>query len=168
MAHPLRAYCVHKIQEYNQGRISEKHVMNIEKGIFNWCVKNTKNPAWENRIFLQNYKRKVHSILYNLRQDTSYIFERISQGELKTSQLPTLSPDLLWPGGPWDLRQKELQIKAMKMDLANNRLDDYSGMFPCPKCKSDKTTYYQMQTRSADEPMTSFHTCLKCGKRWKS
>lgn len=30
-----------------------------------------------------------------------------------------------------------------------------------------KTTYYQMQTRSADEPMTTFVTCVNCGNRWK-
>ena len=39
--------------------------------------------------------------------------------------------------------------------------------FTCNKCKSKKCTYYQLQTRSADEPMTTFVTCLECGKRWK-
>ncbi len=40
--------------------------------------------------------------------------------------------------------------------------------FKCKRCKSRKTTYYEMQTRSADEPMTIFITCLTCGNRWKS
>eukprot|EP00439_Symbiodinium_sp_Y106_P042252 s4841_g5.t1 len=31
----------------------------------------------------------------------------------------------------------------------------------------NKTTYFQMQTRSSDEPMTTFVTCLTCGNRWK-
>ena len=39
--------------------------------------------------------------------------------------------------------------------------------FTCRKCKSKKCTYYQMQTRSADEPMTTFVTCIDCGNRWK-
>ena len=39
--------------------------------------------------------------------------------------------------------------------------------FKCRRCKSRKTTYYELQTRSADEPMTTFITCLNCGKRWK-
>ena len=42
-----------------------------------------------------------------------------------------------------------------------------TDMFKCGKCKQRKTTYYQMQTRSADEPMTTFVTCVHCGNRWK-
>lgn len=41
------------------------------------------------------------------------------------------------------------------------------GLFKCGFCKSYKTTYYQLQTRSADEPMTTFARCLICSKRWK-
>lgn len=35
--------------------------------------------------------------------------------------------------------------------------------FKCKKCKSDKTHVAQAQTRSADEPMTTFVTCMECG-----
>ena len=39
--------------------------------------------------------------------------------------------------------------------------------FCCYKCKKRQCTYYQLQTRSADEPMTTFVTCLHCGNRWR-
>jgi DNA-directed RNA polymerase subunit M/transcription elongation factor TFIIS len=39
--------------------------------------------------------------------------------------------------------------------------------YVCRKCKSNKCTYYQLQTRSADEPMTDFVTCIKCGHHWR-
>lgn len=39
--------------------------------------------------------------------------------------------------------------------------------FTCGKCKQKKVSYYQMQTRSADEPLTTFCTCENCGNRWK-
>ena len=39
--------------------------------------------------------------------------------------------------------------------------------FKCRKCHSNKCTYYQAQTKSADEPMTTFVSCIDCGNRWK-
>ena len=38
-------------------------------------------------------------------------------------------------------------------------------MFSCGKCKSKECTYTQLQTRSADEPMTTFVYCMACGNR---
>jgi transcription elongation factor S-II len=62
----------------------------------------------------------------------------------------------------------KLKKKELEMETARLKQDeDYTGMFQCGKCKSKKTTYYQMQTRSADEPMTTYVTCLGCNNRWK-
>ena len=41
------------------------------------------------------------------------------------------------------------------------------GMHKCWKCKTYKTIFHEMQTRSADEPMTVFVNCLNCGNSWK-
>ena len=37
--------------------------------------------------------------------------------------------------------------------------------FKCGKCGKRKCTYYQKQTRSSDEPMTTFITCVNCGHK---
>ncbi|KAH6814883.1 DNA-directed RNA polymerase [Perilla frutescens var. hirtella] len=37
---------------------------------------------------------------------------------------------------------------------------------PCPECNNDKASFTQVQTRSADEPMTVFYTCTKCRHTW--
>lgn len=42
-----------------------------------------------------------------------------------------------------------------------------TDMFQCGRCKQRKCKYFQMQTRSADEPMTAYITCMNCGNRWK-
>jgi transcription elongation factor S-II len=42
-----------------------------------------------------------------------------------------------------------------------------STEFQCGKCKQRKVAYSQAQTRSADEPMTTFCECMNCGNRWK-
>jgi len=42
-----------------------------------------------------------------------------------------------------------------------------TDQFLCTKCFKRECTYYEMQTRSADEPMTIFISCLNCGKHWR-
>ena len=49
--------------------------------------------------------------------------------------------------------------------LATSKIKE--GIFACIKCKSKLTQYYEMQTRSADEPMTVFASCTQCGANWK-
>lgn len=41
------------------------------------------------------------------------------------------------------------------------------GIYTCNKCKSNLTSHYSLQVRSADEPMTVFITCLNCANKWK-
>jgi len=41
-----------------------------------------------------------------------------------------------------------------------------STQYTCPKCKKNKTTFYQQQNRSSDEPMTAFISCLNCPHKW--
>ena len=40
-------------------------------------------------------------------------------------------------------------------------------LMECPKCKHTEAEAWQEQTRSADEPPTSFFRCTKCGKTWR-
>ncbi|RLG10996.1 MAG: transcription factor S, partial [Thaumarchaeota archaeon] len=37
----------------------------------------------------------------------------------------------------------------------------------CPKCGNREAYYWAVQTRSADEPMTRFFRCTKCGYTWR-
>ena len=60
----------------------------------------------------------------------------------------------------------QIKIKKDKAKYEEN-MEAATDTFTCNKCKQKKCTYYQMQTRSADEPMTTFVSCLNCGARWK-
>ena len=51
--------------------------------------------------------------------------------------------------------------------LYEEKQEAMTDQFKCGRCKSRECTYYELQTRSADEAMTTFITCLKCGNRWK-
>lgn len=69
---------------------------------------------------------------------------------------------------------KSESLKKMENDMHKKCLLDIQlaepqaeiGMFECSKCKQRKCSYFQMQTRSADEPMTTYVRCV-CGHRWK-
>ena len=67
-------------------------------------------------------------------------------------------------------RWKALIESKMKRDASkyDDNIQASTNMYTCKKCKSSRCTYYEMQTRSADEPATIFVTCLDCGKHWRS
>jgi len=65
-------------------------------------------------------------------------------------------------------KEREKQTKE-RGDAARSDWDkmaNVSDAFKCYKCKQRKCSYYQIQIRSSDEPMTTKVTCLNCGNRW--
>lgn len=62
---------------------------------------------------------------------------------------------------------KNCGINWVFTNMKKINVNKSQGMLKCGKCHSKNTTYRQAQTRSADEPMTTFATCLECGNKWK-
>lgn len=65
----------------------------------------------------------------------------------------------------------EKKIAKTKTLVVGDQPED-TGIMPttkvtCPKCGHIEAEYGQLQTRSADEPATTFYRCLKCGHRWR-
>lgn len=166
----MRTQVIKSIGEI-MGTGTENIVANVEKSIFNWSVKRCRYignvPSWENPIFKETYKRKAMTIIFNLKEPRSQLVTRVLSGEVKTKDIANLSPDKLWPTGPYATTMKEIEYRDLVRDNKKGIETNVRGIFQCGKCKSWKTTYYQMQTRSADEPMTTFVNCVDCGKRWK-
>ena len=61
-------------------------------------------------------------------------------------------------------RHKDKKLRKIEADKPT-RVG--SSLFQCPRCGVSNCTYTQLQTRSADEPMTNFCFCLVCKKRWR-
>ena len=65
-------------------------------------------------------------------------------------------------------QQKEQREKTLKFLMEEYTVQGRKPMtteFRCSKCGKRECSYYQMQTRSADEPMTLFIECCNCGNR---
>jgi transcription elongation factor S-II len=90
--------------------------------------------------------------------------DHLKNGEISPQSLAFMTHQEMNPD-----RWRILIDQKMKRD-ANKFTDNIrasTDMFTCKKCKSKRTTYYELQTRSADEPATIFVTCLDCGKMSK-
>ena len=144
---------------------NEKNSINLEKGIFNYALKEAEQrkivKKWDNKYFVQIYVDRLRSIIINLNTN---IIDQINNDIIKPHIVAFMTHQELRPEKWIDLI--ELKSKRDKNKFETN-VEAATDTFTCRKCRSNKCTYYQMQTRSADEPMTTFVTCIDCGTRWK-
>ena len=148
--------------------INDKQIsLNLEKGIFNYSINEAKNKKivkkWENSQFVQIYCDHFRTIYFNITEEPT-LLDKLQNKIIKPHILAFMTHQELNPERWKDLIDRK--IKREKHKYADN-IASSTDTFTCRKCKKNKCTYYQMQTRSADEPMTTFVTCLNCGTRWK-
>ena len=125
---------------------------------------------WSNKIFWNLYRNKAVSLYENLRGKDSYVqntegwLEKLKSGELTCQAFVDMTAMDICPARWKSMIEKIIETEKKLYSKA----DMASLVIWCSGCKKkSKCTYYQMQTRSADEPMTTFVTCLECDKKWK-
>jgi DNA-directed RNA polymerase subunit M/transcription elongation factor TFIIS len=144
----------------------KKYCSKIEKGLFDfteqYCKSNGNNLIMAQAI----YKDCVNNILFNCEQNHATIQKikkLISKKKYNPYNLAFLKPDEL------------NEDNWMKIILRKNTTEDLLKNLPtiewvpCKNegCKSIEYFFYQLQTRSADEPMTTFYICKACDKTYK-
>jgi transcription elongation factor S-II len=145
--HPLRDLIRSKFEsEEIEHAILTRSVSDAQK----WFI----DIDWSNSVFVDMYRSRAVS-LYRYRD----LAKNMTATEFVDSTAVDLNPKR-WTSIIEALIEKE---KAMYSKKSTASIFMY-----CSSCKiKTKCDYYQLQTRSADEPMTTFVTCLECDKRWK-
>lgn len=95
----------------------------------------------------------MNKILCRLRE-SSVMYESIKNGSVDSKKIATI-------------HFEDFFSSMSTHTEENEHIENQDGMFKCRRCNSLKTTYYSLQTRSSDEPMTCFVTCTECKNRWK-
>jgi DNA-directed RNA polymerase subunit M/transcription elongation factor TFIIS len=132
----------------------------VERAVYNQTIRRCKVLAtpcsWNNCVFEETYKGLALYIIRNI----DAIRPLLSDAQ----DVVTIKPQALRP----DIWQ-ELVDKKKERDAAYGcKPKANTSLYKCGKCRSQECHFYQLQTRSADEPMTVFVRCLSCGNRWRT
>ena len=152
----------------------QKISLNIEKSIFNYTLINHISQDWNN-MFQFYYIQSCVTVFSNLNPDgnlkNTNLIHRLFMNEFKPEQIAFMGPSERFP-------EKHSEIMKIYKDSLGPepvavKIEDLpDGMHKCGNCMSSKrpaykTTHYQLQTRSADESLTTFVACSICNKRWR-
>ncbi len=132
----------------------------LEKGIFEFSLIHTFMNNLQEKFVISNYFDKMNEIINNINGN-----EKINNQTLKQSILENqMHPELVAFLSPQQMHPKRwvelLNIKKYREDKENNIAT--TDLYKCRKCGERKSKISQMQIRSADEPTTTFVTCLVC------
>lgn len=116
---------------------------------------------------LTKYKQEFRSKYLNLKETrNASLREGLLGGSVGVEEFVRMSPSQM--ANPARKRLNDLLIKEnLREAQASTDNDAETDQFKCGRCGKRKAKYYQLQTRSADEPMTTFVTCVNCGNRWR-
>ena len=141
----------------------------IEESCYNYtsdyCSKKNIPNVLTNQTFKNIYVLKMRQLFFNCSKIN--INSLLQKNKITIDKIAFLSYLELSPD-KWKKFKKDLEI--MNKDISINKIEQATtDQFQCGKCKQRKCTYYSVQTRSADEPMTNFVQCLNssCGNTWR-
>ncbi|KAK1442931.1 transcription factor S-II zinc finger domain-containing protein [Babesia gibsoni] len=162
----FKSFLAGKDDKYDETKVG-KLVYDIESGLFDNFLLNSTTQ--------KEYTQKLKSIAFNLKDPKNTTFRnKIYKGEIEATSVATMESAEMASDEKKMERNNILQesLEACQSDWAVKNIlmskdGKKKGQFKCFKCGSSDTVYYQMQTRSSDEPMTTFVTCLQCNNRWK-
>ncbi|KAI0021137.1 transcription elongation factor [Xylariomycetidae sp. FL0641] len=143
-----------------RSRESEENVLVRAQEVENAAFKTYKGEGKE-------YKEKIRSLFQNLKVKTNADLGRnVMSGAITPDRFVVMTSKELM-SAEQRKHDAEYEIENMKKAQVPMAEKSISDTLECSGCKKKQVSYSQAQTRSADEPMTTFCECMNCGKRWK-
>jgi DNA-directed RNA polymerase subunit M/transcription elongation factor TFIIS len=154
------------------GIITEEELLQFEKSIYNHIydisIKKFVVCHWDNPLFKNQYIERQRSLWGHLNPSSSRynmrLINRLKDKEFDLEYLGRMSDYDLQPEN-W-ITLTNAQLRREQNILEGNK-GNTTDIYKCGRCKKRECSYYMLQTRSADEPMTIFITCHNCGNRWR-
>jgi DNA-directed RNA polymerase subunit M/transcription elongation factor TFIIS len=152
--------------------LTEEQRTALERGIYNTALAEAKEHGvrrhWDNPDFAAIYKTIARRTVSNVDPATyvgnARLLERLKDGEFTADAIASMTHRELYPEHWQALADEQLKRETTMLEGSH---EEGSDMFKCKRCGKSRTRYWEMQTRSADEPMTIFIRCLNCGKEWR-
>jgi hypothetical protein len=168
---PLRMKCLNSLS-FLEPMFSKEDIHMLEKAIFESTYHTSQKKYiacnWKVLPFCELYRQCLRTVISNIHPASpvhnARLLTRIQDGEFTLSMVPFMTAYDMFPEKWFALKDKLLQREQKILEGNKSRATD---QFKCRRCQKRECTYYELQTRSADEPMTIFITCLNCGKEWR-
>jgi DNA-directed RNA polymerase subunit M/transcription elongation factor TFIIS len=163
---------IHALKGLFAQLLSEKEVYELERCIYNMAIRTAMRRhigrTWSYNPFVEMYFMEAKHISANLHPEAyvknTELFAKYKAGEVSFKEISEMDSYQLfeerWKDSFLQQQIREKRQLEGNMSMATDR-------FLCKRCGKRQCTYYELQTRSADEPMTVFITCLNCGKHWR-
>ncbi|XP_030074590.1 transcription elongation factor A protein 3 isoform X2 [Microcaecilia unicolor] len=121
----------------------------------------------ELKVTDMKYRNRVRSRISNLKDPKNPNLRRnVLCGSISTERIARMTAEEMASDELKELRNAMTQEAIREHQMAKTG-GTQTDLFQCSKCKKKNCSYNQVQTRSADEPMTTFVLCNECGNRWK-
>ncbi|KAE8624015.1 hypothetical protein XENTR_v10005801 [Xenopus tropicalis] len=113
------------------------------------------------------YRNRIRSRISNLKDPKNpNLRKNVLCGVVTPQNIATMTAEEMASDELRELRNTMTQEAIREHQMAKTG-GTTTDLLQCEKCKKKNCTYNQVQTRSADEPMTTFVLCNECGNRWK-
>jgi DNA-directed RNA polymerase subunit M/transcription elongation factor TFIIS len=168
----LRNNIVKNLETLFEKELSKEEVNTLEQEIYEASLEyaNTKHIVkdWSIKLFEHMYMSVLRKTVGNL-FPKSYIkntelIQKYKNKEVSLKDVAAMNYYKLFESKWRDRIEHQKDIEKRQLEGNKSMATD---QFLCSRCHKRECTYYEMQTRSADEPMTIFINCLNCGKNWR-